>query len=636
MARQMKESGVEWITRIPNNWSVDRLKGLFTFGKGLPITKNDLAESGIPVISYGQIHSKETNGVGIQQHLIRYVSPEYIGRNPSSLVSKGDHIFADTSEDLEGCGNSVYIDEEMELFAGYHTIILQSRKHEDNKYLAYLFRTDAWRSQIRSKVSGVKLYSISRKILADTTIIMPPADERDRIVTYLDQQCALIDTCLGQICASIEEYKKLKQAAITQAVTKGVRGERPMKDSGIDWLGAIPNDWKVYRIANLYDERSESGLDELPILTVSINTGVSDHEIADEDKDRIFVRCADRTQYKRVLPGDLTYNMMRAWQGAFGAVRVDGMVSPAYVVAKPKKNTMLDSRYMEALLRTPAATEEMHRYSRGIVDFRLRLYWPEFKNIRICLPPIEEQQEIAEYIDKKTAEIDQLIAKKKVFLSELEQYKKSLIYEFVTGKKEVPTNEVNVVAVDPILLKALLYAKTHELLGKNCRGRIQIQKMLYLIESMNDLNICSQYVRQKYGPMDVDLDRIEAFMEEKRWLKTIQGSPTSYKKMDHYKDYRTEFSKYLAPYEAEIERIIHFFEKMKTSQAERFATLMAVWNDFILDGNVNPSDQELIHEATTNWHPHKANYSNATWQDTVNKMRANGIIPHGYGLHTIQ
>lgn len=133
----------------------------------------------------------------------------------------------------------------------------------------------------------------------------------------------------------------------------------------------------------------------------------------------------DRTKYKRVYPGDLVYNMMRAWQGAFGAVRVEGMISPAYVVAKPKDGIEIDSRYMEALLRTPEATEEMHRYSRGIVDFRLRLYWPEFKNIRICLPPIEEQKEIADFIDRKSQEIDLLINKKEQFISELENYKKS-------------------------------------------------------------------------------------------------------------------------------------------------------------------------------------------------------------------
>jgi type I restriction enzyme S subunit len=286
--------------------------------------------------------------------------------------------------------------------------------------------------------TGISYPAINASDVVRLKIPTPYLKEQQKIVRFLDGKCSHIDSVIEKTKASIEEYKKLKQAVITKAVTKGIRGERPMKDSGIEWLGEIPSTWQVFRMANLYDERSEAGLEELPILTVSINSGVSDYEIADEDKDRVFVRSEDRTKYKRVYPGDLTYNMMRAWQGAFGAVRVEGMVSPAYVVAKPKKSIDIDSRYMESLLRTSEATEEMHRYSRGIVDFRLRLYWPEFKNIRICLPPIEEQQEIADYLDKKCTAIDTLISKKEQFLTELENYKKSLIYEYVTGKKEVP------------------------------------------------------------------------------------------------------------------------------------------------------------------------------------------------------
>ena len=183
-------------------------------------------------------------------------------------------------------------------------------------------------------------------------------------------------------------------------------------------------------------QRKENGNDELPILTVSINTGVSDRELSDEESERVFVRSEDRSKYMRVYPGDLTYNMMRAWQGAFGAVRVDGMVSPAYVIVKPRRE--IDSRYMEALLRTQPAKEEMKRYSHGIADFRLRLYWDKFRTIKVCFPPIEEQREIADYIDQKCDEIDALIAKKEQFLTELENYKKSMIYEYVTGKKEVP------------------------------------------------------------------------------------------------------------------------------------------------------------------------------------------------------
>ena len=279
-------------------------------------------------------------------------------------------------------------------------------------------------------------YTLTYEEFGVLPILCPDIETQLAISTYLDRQCAHIDNIIEKTKASIEEYKKLRQAVITQAVTKGVRGERAMKDSGIEWIGKIPEEWSVYRIAALYSERKEQGNDDLPILTVSINTGVSDRELSDDETARAFVRSEDKSKYMKVYPGDLTYNMMRAWQGAFGAVRVEGMVSPAYVIAKPKRD--IDSRYMEALLRTPAAKEEMKRYSHGITDFRLRLYWEKFKCIKICFPSVEEQREIADYIDQKTAEIDALITKKEQFLTELESYKKSMIYEYVTGKKEVP------------------------------------------------------------------------------------------------------------------------------------------------------------------------------------------------------
>ena len=126
---------------------------------------------------------------------------------------------------------------------------------------------------------------------------------------------------------------------------------------------------------------------------------------------------------------------MRAWQGGFGAAQVDGLVSPAYVVATPKSD--VDSRYIEALLRTPIFTEKIHGLSYGVADFRLRLYWTYFKELRICLPPIDEQREIANYIANESKKIDRLIKEKTVLINDLEAYKKSLIYEVVTGKRRV-------------------------------------------------------------------------------------------------------------------------------------------------------------------------------------------------------
>lgn len=424
MPRQLKDSGIKWIGMIPEEWNVLRVKDGFVRKKSEAHQDNpivlSLARSGVKIRDL----SKNEGQIAESYYNYNPVEPDDFLLNPMDLYSGANCSISKVS----GVISPAYIN-------------LRYKPGFDPLYYDYYFKTQYWAMAMFAHGKGVSFdnrWTLSAVDLLNYYIPHPSIQEQKSISRWLNDRCQRIDAVLEQTQNSISEYKSIKKAMITQAVTKGVRGNRKMRDSAVEWLGSIPEDWTVYRIANLYDERSESGLEELPILTVSINTGVSDHEIADEDKDRVFVRSEDRTKYKRVYPGDLAYNMMRAWQGAFGAVRVDGMVSPAYVVAKPKKNVEVDSRYMEALLRTSEATEEMHRYSRGIVDFRLRLYWPEFKNIRICLPPIAEQIEIADYIDEKSAAIDALIAKKEAFAAELENYKKSMIYEYVTGKKEVP------------------------------------------------------------------------------------------------------------------------------------------------------------------------------------------------------
>ena len=430
MAREMKDSGVPWIGEIEHEFQVCRLKYLLS--EPLMYGAND---SGIPynislpryiritdITMDGKL--KESGKLSLSEETAK-----------GFILKDGDILFARSGATV---GKAFLYKEQYGLsaFAGY---LIRARVREgiSPEYLFYYTQSsayDEWKKQIFIQST---IQNIGADRYNQLPVTIPDLKNQRRIVSCLNTQCARIDAVIEKTRASIEEYKKLKQSVITQAVTKGIRPGRRTVNSGVDWLGQIPDDWAVFRIANLYDERNERGTEDIPILTVSINTGISDHEIPDEEKDRVVVRSEDRTLYKRVCPGDLAYNMMRAWQGAFGAARVDGMVSPAYVVAKPKTPGILDSRYVEALLRTPSAIEEMHRYSRGITDFRLRLYWPEFKNICVCVPSIKEQIEIADYIDAKAAEIDALIQKKQQFLVELESYKKSLIFEYVTGKKEV-------------------------------------------------------------------------------------------------------------------------------------------------------------------------------------------------------
>lgn len=215
----MKDSGIEWIGEIPESWKISRFRSEFSFGKGLSITKADLTEDGIGVVSYGQIHSKVNIGTSVKKEMIKFVNEKYMDTNISSLTFTGDIIFADTSEDLLGCGNCVYVDTDEPIFAGYHTIISRPKERKNAKYYAYLFATDAWRSQIRAKASGVKLFSITQAMLRDALIILPNEIDMSKIVTFLDDKCSQIDTLIESNITTIEKLKEYRKSIIFEAVT---------------------------------------------------------------------------------------------------------------------------------------------------------------------------------------------------------------------------------------------------------------------------------------------------------------------------------------------------------------------------------------------------------------------------------
>ena len=215
----MKDSGIEWIGEIPEHWEVHPFKAFYKTTKGLNITKDNLVESGIPVISYGQIHSKQNTGTSVSEELIRYVPADYIDSNPECLSKKYDIFFADTSEDREGAGNIALIDVEMPIFAGYHTIMAHPSDRVKSKYIAYLIKTDAWRCQLRCKVQGVKLFSISQKFVNQTSIIVPPISEQIQISEYLDTKCTEIDNLISIKLSKIDSLKEYKKSIIYEYVT---------------------------------------------------------------------------------------------------------------------------------------------------------------------------------------------------------------------------------------------------------------------------------------------------------------------------------------------------------------------------------------------------------------------------------
>ncbi len=263
-------------------------------------------------------------------------------------------------------------------------------------------------------------------------ILAPSVPEQERIAAFLDAECAEIDAVLEKTRASIEEYKKLKQAIITQAVTKGIRGDRPMKDSGIEWIGDIPAEWDVIRVKQLLKERNERSKEgkEEP-LSMSQKVGL----VPTKFLESIPNMASSFVGAKLAYVDDLVFNKLKAHLGVFSVSRYDGLVSPDYAVYCSTGKSNL--KYLEYIFKTPQCIGEFRKKSTGIAAGLMRLYTEGLFSIYLPYPALSEQEEIAEYLNEKCAGIDALIAKKQQYLTEIENYKKSLIYEYVTGKKEV-------------------------------------------------------------------------------------------------------------------------------------------------------------------------------------------------------
>jgi type I restriction enzyme, S subunit len=223
-----------------------------------------------------------------------------------------------------------------------------------------------------------------------------------------------------------------KQAIVHRVITRGLNPDVRLKHSGVEWLGDVPAHWEVQRNGRLFAQRNETGYPDLPILEVSLRTGIRIRDFAASDRKQVI---SDRAQYKRAAKGDIAYNMMRMWQGAVDVVPVDGLVSPAYVVARPLQGA--DGRYFGNLFRTSAYMSEVDKYSRGIVKDRNRLYWEDFKQMASPCPPLREQVQIADAIEQETRGVKSAMGHIRCECDLIREYRTRLIADVVTGKLDV-------------------------------------------------------------------------------------------------------------------------------------------------------------------------------------------------------
>ena len=314
-----------------------------------------------------------------------------------------------------------------------HIMILRGNERINPRYMYYAL------SSKQKELEDAAVGSTNQAFLTITdiykrTIPNPPLPEQQRIADFLDRKCADIGNVLEKTKSSIEEYKKLKQSVITEAVTKGIRGERPMKDSGSTWFGKIPVSWDANKLKYTFTIRKRIvGEDGHTVLAIT-QKGVKPKDMSNGNGQ--FAE--SYANYQIVHPGDFAMNHMDLLTGWVDISKFEGVTSPDYRVFTLDDTKKNCPRYYLYMMQMCYSNRIFYSMGQGVSGMgRWRLPADMFNNFIIACPPFEEQQEIADYLDKKCSEIDSLIASKEKFITELESYKKNLIYEYVTGKKEV-------------------------------------------------------------------------------------------------------------------------------------------------------------------------------------------------------
>lgn len=429
----MKNSGIMWFPYIPQNWSIKKLNHICT------VITDYVASGSFADLAANVEYLDEPN----YAMLIRTTDISDKGHNSKPVyISEKSYQFLSNSNLFGGeillpnigasVGDVYIVPRLYEKMSLAPNSIMLKTEYED-KFFYYFFFCDAGKKSLLNIAKSTAQPKFNKTDLRQLKVIVPPIDEQHRIADFLDRKCAEIDRVLEKTRASIDEYKKLKQSVITQAVTKGIRGEREMKDSGIEWIGEIPREWEISLLKYSIKWKSVKGYGQETILSLYRDYGVV---IKDSRDDNHNVTSLDTDTYKFVEIGDFVINKMKAWQGSMAVSNYNGIISPAYHVCQII-NPNVFKRYFHHLMRNQLYIPEYTRLSTGMRIGQWDLSFDDFRNLPFIIPPMDEQIEIADYIDRKCAEIDTLISKKEQLITELEAYKKSLIYEYVTGKKEV-------------------------------------------------------------------------------------------------------------------------------------------------------------------------------------------------------
>ena len=423
---EFKDSGIPWIGQIPKHWEVKRLKYIATkIYKGNGITKEQVFENGdMPCVRYGEIYTKYNYSF---DECFSYTFEKVL--NSASYFGYGDILFTCIGEFIEEIGKNVVYLGDKKCLAGGDIIILNHKQNPS--FLNYALDCNYARNQKSYGKAKLKVAHISSREISNLFVVLPPLNEQEKIAEFLDKKCEIIDKRLSNLERKIKSLKEYKKSLISECVTKGLNLKNmELKDSGIPWIGEIPKHWEIRPLYFYFNERKNKNLFENEKNLLSLSYGKIIRKNI-ETKDGLLPE--NFNGYNIIEKDDIVFRLTDLQNDKVslrtGLVKEKGIITSAYVTIKPKQKICIE--FYHYLLHCYDLIKVFYNFGNGV---RQSLTYKELSKMKILVPPLNEQKEIAEFLDKKCEKIDRLNENYTKQITALKEYKKSLIYECVTGK----------------------------------------------------------------------------------------------------------------------------------------------------------------------------------------------------------
>jgi len=601
---------------VPKHWPVKRLGQLFRE------RKEKVNDRDFPPLSVTKL--------GILPQL------ETAAKSDDGDNRKGVHIgdfVINSRSDRKGSGGLSELKGSISLI----NIVLEP-KNIFPRFAHHLLRCSAFQEEFYRWGHGIvaDLWTTRFSEMKNIRLAIPDIETQRSISTYLDSETTHIDKQIEKKTHFIVLLKEKRSAVISNAVTKGIDREVSFRDSGQDWLGKVPAHWKIVPPTLLFTESKERAFEEDQLLSATQKYGVIPlKEFEELEQRRVTLALTNLEKRKHVEIGDFVISM-RSMDGGLERARAIGSVRSSYSVLKPSSN--VEGRYYGALLKSSLYIQALRLTSNFIREGQ-DMNFSHFRKVRLPKLPVEEQIAIADHIEAETTRIDSLISLTERSIDRLREYRAALITAAVTGQIDLSAHAVKIQSVpDRTALRTLVGAEiVHR--HRNIRkfGRVKFQKELYLAEAYVGISeLEGSYLRKAAGPHDQQLmGDVEGGMAAQGYYRTDQpdgnGRPVSYVPLDKAGQHEGDLKSALGSRADKLSAMIDLLRDFDTNAVEAIATLYAVWNDLLAEGEA-PDDDTIIHHALTEWHPEKSEkFRTDDLAHWLGWMKRHDFMPTGTG-----